>query len=351
MKQISQLGEFDLIKKIQKWCPSSFPTQKKQDFKTLVPLGDDAYVVKMSTKAPLVFTTDTLIEGTHFKFNFLRSFLNEKEQWQALGYKSIAINLSDFAAMGDVKPLFAFVTLGLNGDISVDSVDNLYTKMKTMAKLHHFIIAGGDIIRSEKSIISVTLCGKLLSKSPATRSGAEIGDVLMVTGPLGLSAAGLKILIKQVKSRESYIKSLVYSHIYPKPKMREGKILSDEDILATSMIDTSDDLVTSLEILSEKNRSGFELNLENVPVHPALLKISEKFKISPFNFILYGGEDYQLLFTVPGSKVNLVKKKIPKAYVLGTVKPKSFGIQLKMNGKPFRLKDTRFKHFKEWGRF
>lgn len=349
METISQIGESILIRKIGNWCHSgkigsSFPG-RNQDFLTKVPMGDDACVVKLLDKSSLAVTTDTLVEGTHFNLTHFSSFLDKKEQWISCGYKAIAVNLSDLAAMGHVRPLFALVTLGLRGDISVDSVENLYTGMKKLTKKYHFSIIGGDIIRSEKSIISITLIGKMIGKRVLTRSGAKIGDVLMVSGPLGLSSAGLKVLMKRLRVGEGYLKTLVDAHIYPKPKMEEGKILADEESLATSLIDSSDDLMTSLEILSEKSRVGFELNLDQVLIHPAIKKISKELKVSPFSFIIYGGEDYQLIFTVHPSKVDLIRKRIPSSYLLGVVKPRSFGIQLKIDQKPFRIKDSRFNHF------
>jgi len=303
-------------------------------------------VVKLPTPTSLVVTTDTLVEGTHFKSNLFRGFLTKNEQWKSLGHKIMAINLSDFAAMGNVEPFSALVTLGLGGDISVDTVDNLYSGMGKFCKNFNISVIGGDIIRSDKSIISLTLLGRASGTGKLIpRDKAKIGDILMLTGPLGLSSAGLKILIAQAKSKHPSVSTLLHSHLYPQPKIREGALLSGKEISATSLIDTSDDLMTSLEIISEKSGVGFELNLDKFPIHSALKKISKKFNLSPLSFVLYGGEDYQLAFTVPSSKVNSVKKKIPSAYVAGRVKPKSYGIQLKMNHRPFRIKDTRFRHF------
>lgn len=341
MKTVAEIGEFELIKRIQKSCPAP----KNHGFKEIVPNGDDAYAAKLASNCALAITTDTLCEGTHFNLKWLSRFLTPREVWQAIGYKAMAVNLSDLAAMGWVRPIFSFITLGLNGDISVDSVDNLYTGIRKIYNNYNFCVSGGDIFRAEKSIISVTIVGQLLSKGCVERSGAIIGDVLMASGPLGLSSAGVKILKNQLKSRSSENKFLIRSHLYPEPKLKEGKILANEDILATSMIDSSDDLMTSLEILAEKSEVGFQIDLDSVPIHPSLLKFCNKFGFKPLEFVIYGGEDYQLLFTVHPSKAEKVKKKIPSSYLLGTVKPKSFGIQLKMNGRPVRIKNSRFKHF------
>ena len=342
---ISGLGERGLIRKVQNWCGPLPSGSFRRKASLEAGNGDDAFVVKLTSSRRLVFTTDTLVEGTHFKPNLFKGYLSEGRAWRSLGYKAMSVNLSDLAAMGGVQPLFCLITLGLDGDISVDTVDNLYKGMGELMRFYGFFTAGGDIIRSEKSIISVTIVGDLLSRKPILRSGAGIGEVLMATGPLGLSSAGLKILEKRVKPDENYVKILVGAHTRPEAKMKEGRILANEDTLATSLIDTSDDLMTSIEILGEKSRVGFEVFAGRIPVHPALLKFSKESMLSPYDFLLYGGEDYQLLFTVRPSKVARVLMKIPSAYAFGTVKPKSFGIKIIKNGKAFRLKDSRFRHF------
>lgn len=349
MKTISQIGEWKLLEKIQKWCAPEIKgtkfSLKEHHFTSEVPNGDDAYVVKMSSNSSIAFTTDTLFEGTHFKFSLLKPLLSKNELWNSLGYKIMAVNLSDLAAMGHVSPLFAFLTLGLNGDISVDSVDSLYLGIKKLAKFYNFFLAGGDIFRAEKSIISATVVGKIIGNRPITRSGARKGDILMISGPLGLSTAGLKILMKQGKTIVSYHKSLIQAQLKPRPKLEEGSILADRDIMATSMIDTSDDLMTSLEILSAKSGVGFDIDLGQIAVHPDLARFCRDSRVSPYSFILYGGEDYQLLFTVRPSKVSRVKNRIPSSCVLGVARESSYGISLKMNGRPFQLRDSRFKHF------
>lgn len=349
-KKISEIGEFRLIEKIQKSCTSV----KSPDFKIQVPNGDDAFVAKLTANASLVFTTDTLVEGTHFNLQWIQNYLKKapyfeknapKNPWFLIGYKAMAVNLSDFSAMGDVQPLFAFLTLGLTGDISVDFVDNLLDGAAYLKQNCGYFIAGGDIIRSEKSIISITLVGKVRAGKAIQRFGAQIGDILMASGPLGLSYAGLKMLKKQPKKWESYAHPLVRAHLFPKPQMKIGAILASPEIQTTSLMDLSDDLVTSLEILRKVNQIGFELNFDGTLLHPALIQAANYLGYSPFEFMVYGGEDYQLLFTVPPSKVTIVQKKIPSAYVLGVVKPFDSGIRLKLNNHSLKIKDIRFKHF------
>ena len=343
---VSRLGERALIQKIARWCGGGLaPRSLRGKIKVLTGIGDDAGVVKLASSRPLVATTDTLIEGTHFRPDWAPRSLPKTAFWRSVGYKAMAVNLSDLAAMGDVQPLFALVTLGLNGDISLDTVDNVYKGIRKLTRFFGFFVLGGDIIRSDKSMISITIVGELNSSNPLARENAHKNDFLMASGPLGLSSAGLQILQKRLTTGGPSSRILLRAHLEPRPRLKEGRILAGRDILATAALDSSDDLMTSLEILGEKSGVGFELELGPVPLHPALLSFCRKNKKSPYSFLLYGGEDYELIFTVPESAVARVKKKIRTAYVLGRVTPKSFGIQVRMNGRPFRTADSRFKHF------
>lgn len=345
MPKLSKIGEFALIQKIQDWCKKREKIKNSKAYKIIVPTGDDAFVAKLTSKTQLVITTDTLVEGTHFDLNWKSSYLSLKELWYCLGYKAMAVNLSDCAAMGEVEPLFAFVTLGINGDISVDCVDKLYLGMLNLAQKHKIIFSGGDTIRSDKSIISITVVGRLKNSLPITRCGAKVGEILMVTGPLGLAYCGLKILKNKAKWKNSSWKSLVYKQLKPEPKLRESKLLTNKDFLATSMIDTSDDLLTSLEILGKKSSVGFEVQLEKVKLPYALKNYSLISHLSPYQLLIHGGEDYELLFTCSEDKVENIQKKCPSSIVLGKVKAKSFGIQFKMGQKTIQLKNLRFQHF------
>lgn len=353
-KSVASLGEFGLLDRIQKnarpWRSPNYSNARARGgnrlpFTIQVPNGDDAFVAKLSPNSPLVITTDTLLEGTHFNLKYLSNYLTFPKQWHCLGYKAMAVNLSDLAAMGNVSPLWAFVTLGIRGDISVDIVDNLYTGLTEWAQIDPYILAGGDMIRSEKSIISITLIGKVDGGMVLTRQGARIGDVLMASGPLGLSAAGLKILMKREKSKQKEAKTLIESHLYPVPRFDLSRILSREDTLATSILDTSDDLMTSLQILAKKSGVGFQVDLDSAPVPSALADFAAAEKQSPYDFVLYGGEDYQLLFTIPADRARKVLARVPGTYALGRVTSPARGIDIRLQGKPWRGKDVRFKHF------
>ncbi len=339
---LSQLGERELIRKIAVWCKPSF---QSPDWYPKVGQGDDAFVAKMASNSTLVVTTDTLLEGTHFRLNWKSPYLHGINLWQALGHKAMASNLSDLAAMGYVIPLFVLVTLGLNGDISVDNVDNLYRGICKLSRLFRFSIVGGDIIRSDKSIISITVVGRKLSPNVITRSGAKKGDVLMVTGPIGPSSAGLQLLENRVNIRTEVARTMVRSHLFPMPQFSNGKILSIKANMATSLMDTSDDLVTSLETLADASRVGFNIDLDSIALPSALTAAAKALKCSPWSLFLYGGEDYQLLFTIAPEKASRILEKIPSSFILGQVTDRKLGIQIRQHGRPLIGRDTRFKHF------
>ncbi len=342
---ISRIGERKLIERIARACRNSRPSPY---WRPEVPLGDDAFVAKMSSIPSLVITTDTLLEGTHFRLDWKGLPLKGIDLWQALGHKAMASNLSDLAAMGHVTPLFAFVTLGLHGDNSVNNVDNLYRGILNLSRLFRFSVTGGDIIRSDKSMISITVVGRKLSPNVIRRLGAKKGDVLMASGPLGLSSAGLEVLQKGTKMPRSMAQPaqiLVRSHLFPMPKLQESALLGDKSNLATAMMDTSDDLYTSLETLAASSGVGFEVELGSVPVPPALRAAAKTFRTSPVSYILYGGEDYQLLFTARPENAPIILKKLPASYILGKATDRKAGLRLLENGRPWSGRDRRFKHF------
>ncbi len=342
MTRLASIGEWETIRRIQKILPAN---KIPSPHKILVGPGDDAAVVDFSTPCRLAFTTDTLVEGTHFRLDWMRRHLSEKEIWRSLGWKAMAVNLSDLAAMGGAKPLLALLTFGGHGDISVDTVENLSVGISNISRIYGISVIGGDTIRADKSIISICLVGEILTHKQILRSGAKNGDTLMASGPLGLSSAGLKTLQSRgkIKSRDELF--LLQKHLYPVPRLKEGLCLGNVEIKSTSLLDLSDDLLTSLEILSRESGVGFECDLSKVPIHPALKAFCQKSRLSPYDMILYGGEDYELLFTVPSGHVKTVLKKIPDSYVLGRTLPKKQGIRIWNSGERVTIKDARFRHF------
>jgi thiamine-monophosphate kinase len=334
MIPISQIGEQGLIQNIRRWCRAKTPN----GVQVLVPNGDDAFAARFPKNMPLVFTTDTMVEGTHFDLRLAQEFLTPKAAWEALGHKAMASNLSDLAAMGNVRPVLAFVTVGLCGDIFVDCVDRLFTGMRNLLGKSGGIIAGGDIIHSEKSIVSITLVGISTNSNLKCRSKVKSGQILMASGPLGLSMAGLLILSGRLQTSPKDARFLIRKHLLPEPRLKESAKIAE---MVSGMMDTSDDLVSSLEILSKESGVGFDIDADKIPVHPALKNLH----VPALRFVLSGGEDYELLFTADKKNVPGILKRIPSAFILGEVTAKKNGIRILSGGKPIRFKDARFKHF------
>ena len=299
--------------------------------------GDDTFVAKLPPGLLLAATKDLLVENVHFRLDWITP--------EQLGYKAMAENLSDLAAMGACIPLYALIGLAMPGDTPVDFVDKLYTGMNKIGKKNKLIIAGGDIVSTKKDIvISITLIGGIKKEHVVTRSGAEAGDKIFVTGTFGDSGAGLKILEKGMKKHSRAEKYLINRHLMPEPRMKEAEIIS-RNKLATSMIDSSDGLAASLKFIAQASGTGADVDLDRVPVSKQLSSMPEKsLKAGYIGLALNGGEDYELVFTVKPGKFNLVKKLVPGASYIGEI-TKTGGVKYFKNGLQVKINAGGYQHF------
>ena len=229
-----------------------------------------------------VLTTDTIVEGAHFTL--------DTTGWNDLGWKALATNLSDVAAMG-AAPGLAVVTLGLPQDTRVDDVDALYDGILEAAETFGAIVAGGDVVASPTLFITVALSGALAG-APMLRSSASPGDLIGVTGTLGASVAGLAAL--QGASTASDAEALKAIHRRPMPRVREGMALAALGVRCA--MDVTDGLVDDLGKLCTAAGCGARLETACVPVHPDALTA---FPEQALAMALNGGEDYELLFAAP----------------------------------------------------
>jgi thiamine-monophosphate kinase len=294
--RISEIGEFGLIRRIGKGFsrPSS---------RVAVGIGDDAAALLCSPSSALLATTDMLIEGVHFDLAYTDFF--------SLGWKSAAANLSDIAAMGGT-PRFCLAALGLPDGVAVEDVAAFYRGLTVLLRRHSTDLVGGDTCRSGKGlIVSITVLGEAGKKQMVLRSGARAGDRIFVTGTLGDSAAGLEILRSVecgVRNREKIknrgtragIKKLIERHLRPVPRVEEGRAVALSQC-ATAMIDVSDGLSLDLGHICEESGVGAEVHEDLIPLSPAL-QGAGGLQERPLRYALTGGEDYELLFTVPPSK-------------------------------------------------
>lgn len=300
--QVKDLGEFDLIELLNAMIveqrggpdnPASFA------FKLLVDTGDDTAAWSTGDATEL-FTTDTVVEGVHFT--------RSTTPWQDLGWKSLASNISDIAAMGGV-PLYALVTLGLPPETEVQDVRELYRGMLDISNKYGAALVGGDLVRSPVVFITVSLTG-LHSSQPMLRSTARDGDHIAVTGLLGGSGGGLRLMLEAGQTADVPLKVsdeagdyLRRCHRHPEPAVAQGRILVDSGV--RTAMDVSDGMADDLSKICQASGLAARIHADRLPVHPLL---KQAFPGDFVDLALYGGEDYVLLFTAaPG----LMKQVIP----------------------------------------
>ena len=259
-------------------------------------IGDDAAVIE-TRKKKTVITKDLLIADVHFIERFHPPRL--------LGRKCLNVNLSDLAAMG-AFPQFALLGMGLPRKTDTEWIREFFAGFKSAAKQYGLGLIGGDITRAQKVTISVTLLGE--AKNVIRRSDAKPGHRLFVSGSLGDAKEGLILMKKGIRlGRNRQEDRMLKAFMDPKPQIELGMDLARSQV-ASAMIDTSDGLSTDLGHLCEASACGAEICLEKLPVSDELRALQRKAR----DFALNGGEDYQLLFTVPETKLDALKKLTKK---------------------------------------
>jgi thiamine-monophosphate kinase len=215
----------------------------------------------------------------------------------------LAINQSDIAASGGT-PRFALVSLGLPSDLEVSFVDRLYAGMLEQAERFETAIVGGNISQSRLGIfIDVSLLGQAERANVVLRSGAAPGDQILVTGTLGDAAAALALTQKRVTASESYSRVARSRADTPTPRVREGQIIGASH-LATAMLDVSDGLVGDLRHICESSGVGAQIDAGRLPVSAENRALGRTLFNDEWHFALFGGEDYELLFTAPPEKAD-----------------------------------------------
>jgi thiamine-monophosphate kinase len=253
-----------------------------------VGIGDDAAVLTTSPGQCLLATTDLLIEEVHFRRRSASPY--------EIGWKAMAVNLSDIAAMGGV-PRYALIALALPPELSVEEVDDLYRGMTALAALHDVELVGGDTCASPHGLVlSLTLLGE--ASAPVLRSGARPGDLLALTGSLGLSAAGLALLEQSPREVLPDDRELALTaHRRPTPRTREGQWLQGRGVVH-AMIDLSDGLATDAGHIATESGVSVTVRVDLLPISPPVRRIAEATGHDPVALAVTGGEDYELLLTL-----------------------------------------------------
>jgi thiamine-monophosphate kinase len=350
--KISKIGEFELIerikKKVEKYCT---PSQIKR---IVAGIGDDAAVIEPNGEKLLVATTDTMVESVHFN--------TEDADFEKIGYKAMVSSISDIIAMGG-KPKCALVSLALGKDNLTRDVDGLYRGMLRCGRKFGVIIVGGDVVSSpQNAVITLSLLGEVARGRVIYRSGAKVGDGIVVTGNFGDSGAGLDMLKREWKipAESDYVgkckKKLIKKHLLPQPKVREAEIIS-RNRLATAMIDSSDGLDLSIRFICQASKVGAKIWLEKIPISLCLRYLTSQREVAScsdfggairaLTFALYGGEDYELVFTVPSQKVERVLKDVPQTTMIGEIVPAKWRVRyLNKESREINLRGRGYEHFK-----
>ena len=291
-------------------------------------IGDDAAVIDGQ-----VLTTDLLIEDIDFTRAVPLRFIARK---------SLAVNLSDLAAMG-AAPAYALLSLGLP-PWALENADEMLVAYAEASRQYGIEIVGGDFSRAEKLTISVTAIGRIVTR-PLLRSGARAGDRVYVSRPIGGSATGFALLGKAAEAYEhrEFVESAIRRHIDPEPELALGMALARISEV-TACIDVSDGLSTDLHHLCDASECGAEIEKERIPVFPDLLSYGARFGINVKDAVLHGGEEYALLFTSSLRESDLSTRLGRPVYAIGRI-TKAREIVLKENGMARPLEARGWDHF------
>lgn len=301
---------------------------KEKEFITIIKntlnspyIGDDCAYLK---DLGIVVTQDSLVEDIHFSTKFISAF--------DLGFKAVMVNVSDVVASG-AEPKYLTVSLSLPSNVKEDFVEEFYNGCKKACG-NDVQIVGGDITGSEKIYISICAIGKTLGRNISSRKNAKIGQKVIVSGIHGSSSAGLKLLLEGKNSPEKFIKS----HINPAAQVEFGKNISTTVKEPYAMMDTSDGLMDGLSTIANESGVLLDIDFDKIPYD----KDIEQFE-NWQDLVLFGGEDYQILSTVP--------QNFQGGFEIGVVK-EGLGVNLKLRDKITHyskqdVEEKVFNHFKD----
>ncbi len=281
---ISELGEFGFIDRMRSWV-----TEGNAD----VGIGDDAAIVRTKSGASIAVATDALVEGVHFRLD-----------WSSpadIGFKAVSVNVSDIAAMG-ACPKWIVLALCAPADTHEDVLRGLYEGIDEACAAYGTELVGGDTVRSTELTLAVTAIGEV-DGEPVRRAGAEVGDVLAVTGSLGRAAVGVNLLLSQDAKNASPEDAIACMAAHRRPRARVDAGAQLQAIGAHAAIDLSDGLGSDARRLSEASRIGLEIDFGRVPVAPEAQRIAASCGWDLERLVLSGGEDFELLVTLPHERL------------------------------------------------
>ncbi|WP_392345610.1 thiamine-phosphate kinase [uncultured Polaribacter sp.] len=317
---LADLGEFGLINHITKYF-------KIENASTVTGIGDDAAVLDASEKQTLV-TTDLLIEGVHFDLSYM--------PLKHLGYKAVMVNLSDVYAMNGTAEQVT-VSIAVSNRFPLEAIEELYSGIQLACETYKVDLVGGDTTSSTKGIlISVTAIGKVEKEDIVLRSGAKETDLIVVSGDLGAAYLGLQVLEREKQvfnvdpnnqpDLDSYT-YLIERQLKPEARRDVAGFLKELAIKPTAMIDISDGLSSEIMHICSQSKVGCKIYEEKLPLDPQVISACEEFNIDSTMVALSGGEDYELLFTVPIADFEAIKGN-PNFSIIGHITAENQGLNL-----------------------
>jgi thiamine-monophosphate kinase len=317
---LNNIGEFNLIERLTK----NFPIQNST---TVKGVGDDAAIIDAGEKY-MVVTTDMLVEGIHF--NLIYTPLKH------LGYKAVIVNLSDVYAMNAI-PTQITVSIAVSSKFYVEHLEELYEGIKLACERYGVDLVGGDTTSSLTGLaISITAIGWVNKDKVVLRNGAKENDLICVSGDLGGAYMGLQLLERERRlfekegvSQPDFGSSSYVLERQLKPEARKDiiNIFEESNIKPTAMIDISDGLSSEILHICKSSNMGCIIYQEKIPVSAETEKVAEEFQIHPITAALNGGEDYELLFTIPLSQYDLIVS-LPQIRIIGYITQPSKGCRL-----------------------
>jgi thiamine-monophosphate kinase len=317
---LSELGEFGLIDHLTKHF-------NIKNSNTVLGVGDDAAVLAATEKQTLI-TTDLLIEGVHFDLSYM--------PLKHLGYKAVMVNLSDVYAMNGVAEQIT-VSIAISNRFPLEAVEELYAGIQLACDTYQIDLIGGDTTSSAKGmLISVTAIGSANKEEIVYRGGAKETDLIVVSGDLGAAYLGLQVLEREKQvfqvdpnnqpDLDAYT-YLIERQLKPEARKDIKGLLKELEILPTAMIDISDGLSSEIMHICSQSKVGCKIYEDKIPLDPQVISACEEFEIDSTMVALSGGEDYELLFTVPISDFDKIKGN-PNISIIGHITAENQGLNL-----------------------
>ncbi|RZS97000.1 thiamine-phosphate kinase [Cecembia calidifontis] len=336
--EISEIGEFGLIDHIHKQI-------KIKNSCTLKGIGDDAAVISAGDHVKVI-TTDLLLEGVHFDLSYA--------PLTHVGFKAVAVNISDVAAMNAI-PKQITVSMALSNRFSVEAVDAIYAGINAAAEHYGVDVVGGDTTASRSGLIlSVTAIGEAKKEEVVYRSGAKEHDIVCVTGDLGGALVGLQVLEREkqvflsnpdMKPELEKYQIVTARQLRPEARMDIIHELREFGVIPTSMMDISDGLASELFHICKASNVGVTIYEDKLPIDKQTFDTAVEFGLDPITCVLNGGEDYELLFTIDQKDFKKLEKH-PDIHFIGHITKAEDGkLLVTKSGTVAQLKAQGWKHF------